>query len=398
MIPQRLYCRIIKVNRPHNSLLSWLPWIHTYMINDKSNQFSTEYLPTLDGWRAIAIILVLFSHGFESFYLFLDISPANYAEEIRKIGLLGVQIFFGLSGLLITTKLLQEENRNGSVSLKGFYWRRAFRILPASLFFLTIAGLLAWIGVLNISWERWLSTLTFAANYSNAEHNWYLGHFWSLAVEEHFYFIWPIIFILLKFTEKRIVFVLISIILLAIWRALDFRYQIIGDDSAKFWGRTDIAVDGILWGVLLALMLSHLRFYTILTSLLKHSLAWPILLFTLVVLQSLSDIHWTLTLGLISIKALVIPLLIATTILQFNTWKGIILEFSLLRYIGRLSYSLYLWQQLFLVWNNERISTMDLVQTFPVNLFSLFLCANFSLFFIEKPLINWSRNYRKRLS
>lgn len=366
------------------------------MINDNSNKLHTEYLPTLDGWRAIAIILVLFSHGFESFYLFLDISPSHYADGIRKIGLLGVQIFFGLSGLLITTKLLQEEHKNSSISLRGFYWRRAFRILPASLFFLLIAGLLAWIGILDISFERWLSTVFFAANYTNSEHSWYLGHFWSLAVEEHFYFIWPIIFIMLKGANKRIIFALSSIIILIIWRILDFRFQIIGDQPAKFWGRTDIAVDGILWGVLFALVQSNERFHSILISILKHSLAWPILLFTLVVLQSFPDMHWLLSLCLTSIKAIVIPLLILTTLIQINTWKATILEYSLLRYIGRLSYSLYLWQQLFLVWNYEKVSTMATVQTFPVNLLVLFFCANLSLFLIERPFINWSRNYNKK--
>lgn len=359
-------------------------------------QPSTDYLPTLDGWRAIAIGLVLLCHGFESALGFLTLSPAVYAETIKDLGLLGVQIFFGLSGLLITTKLIQEERSAGGVSLLAFYWRRAFRILPASLFFLVIVGFLTWQGFLKISMERWLSTLLFAANYTHAEHSWYLGHFWSLAVEEHFYFIWPVIFVCLKSGNQRLTMAIIFILLIAIWRMLDFRFQIVGDVPAKFWGRTDIAADGILCGVMMALIHQHERLQPYLIRFLKHALTWPFLLLALICLQFTSGLHWTLAFGLLSIKALLIPLLILTTLQQSSSLKGKILESSLFRYIGRLSYSLYLWQQLFLVWDDHRVPSLSFVQSFPANLLALFICANLSLMWIEKPMIAWSRNFLKR--
>ena len=211
-----------------------------------------NYLPTLDGWRSVAIALVLFAHASESL---LDAIPLNFLANLgslKMVGLIGVQLFFGLSGFLITSKLLEEEARHGRISLAAFYIRRSFRILPAALAFLSVIALLAMAGVLDISPARWFSTLFFAANYSWAEHSWYLGHFWSLAVEEHFYFLWPAAFLLLRGRGARLALVLSLALLVALWRAVDFKFQLTGSTPAVFWGRTDIQADGILWGVLIA--------------------------------------------------------------------------------------------------------------------------------------------------
>ena len=87
---------------------------------------SEDYIPTLDGWRAIAISLVLLSHS------------ARSSATAEHLGFLGVALFFGISGYLICTKLLVERERSGKISLKRFYWRRGFRILPGSLIYLGV--------------------------------------------------------------------------------------------------------------------------------------------------------------------------------------------------------------------------------------------------------------------
>jgi len=353
------------------------------------------YLPTLDGWRAVAIGLVLLAHGSESMQLVINSPWLAHSALFKQLGLLGVQLFFGLSGFLITSKLLEEEARHGRVSLKSFYWRRAFRILPASLFFLAVVGALALGGVLDISLGRWLSTLLFAANYSHAEHSWYLGHFWSLAVEEHFYFLWPLIFVLLSISRRRVALALGLALLVALWRAIDFKLQLVGSSPAQFWGRTDIAVDGILWGVLLALLHDHETFKPLLQRLLTHPLSWPALAVALLLIQATPNLNWKLDFALISLKAALIPMLMLGTLLQSSSFKSRVLESAPFRYVGRLSYSLYLWQQLFLVWNDERVVGLALVQTFPVNLLALYICASLSLRFIETPMIalghRWAR-------
>jgi len=353
------------------------------------------YLPTLDGWRAVAIGLVLLAHGSESMQLVFNSTWLAHSALFKQLGLLGVQLFFGLSGFLITSKLLEEEARHDQVSLRGFYWRRAFRILPASLVFLAVVGALAFAGVLNISLGRWLSTLLFAANYSQAEHSWYLGHFWSLAVEEHFYFLWPLAFVLLSISRRRIALALGLALLVALWRALDFKLQLSGATPAQFWGRTDIAVDGILWGVLLALLYANAAIRPYLQRFLMHPLTWPALAITVMLVQAMPSLNWKLDFALISVKAALIPLLMLGTLLQSSSAKSRLLESAPFRHVGRLSYSLYLWQQLFLVWNDERVTGLAIVQTFPLNLLALYLCASVSLRFIETPMIalghRWAR-------
>ncbi len=345
------------------------------------------YLPTLDGWRAIAIALVLLAHGSESMQLVFNSDWLAHSAAFKKLGLLGVQVFFGLSGFLITSKLIEEESRRGQVSLRSFYIRRAFRILPASVFFLAVVGLLALTGVLDVSLGRWLSTLLFAANYTQAEHSWYLGHFWSLAVEEHFYFLWPAAFLLLKISRPRMALVLAMALLVAVWRALDFKFQITGSSPAVFWGRTDIQADGILWGVLMALLYGDAVFKQRLQRLYALPLGWPLLLSALLLIEALPSGNWKLDFALITVKAVLIPLLILGTVVQSRRLTGRVLESAPLRLLGRLSYSLYLWQQLFLVWSAERVTGLAWVQVFPYNLIAVFVCASLSLLLIENPLI-----------
>lgn len=345
------------------------------------------YLPTLDGWRAVAIVLVLLAHGSESMQLVFNSDWLAHSATFKKLGLLGVQLFFGLSGFLITSKLMEEESWRGQVSLRSFYIRRAFRILPASVFFLMVVGGLALSGVLDVSLGRWLSTLLFAANYSQAEHSWYLGHFWSLAVEEHFYFLWPAAFLLLKISRRRVALVVAMALLIALWRALDFRFQITGSSPAVFWGRTDIQADGILWGVLTALLYGDAVFKRRLQQFYALPLGWPLLLAALLLIEALPSGNWKLDFVLISVKAMLIPLLILGTVVQSSGLTGRVLESVPFRLLGRLSYSLYLWQQLFLVWSDERVAGLVWVQVFPYNLVAVFVCASLSLLLIENPLI-----------
>jgi peptidoglycan/LPS O-acetylase OafA/YrhL len=355
-----------------------------------------NYLPTLDGWRSVAIALVLFAHASESL---LDAIPLNFLANLgslKMVGLIGVQLFFGLSGFLITSKLLEEEARHGRISLAAFYIRRSFRILPAALAFLSVIALLAMAGVLDISPARWFSTLFFAANYSWAEHSWYLGHFWSLAVEEHFYFLWPAAFLLLRGRGARLALVLSLALLVALWRAVDFKFQLTGSTPAVFWGRTDIQADGILWGVLIALLYADPIWKHRLRQFFVAAPSWPLLCLLLLALEGLPELNWKLSFALISMKAILMPLLILGTLVQSTRLPGRVLETSALRWVGRLSYSLYLWQQLFLVWREDRVAGLDWLQVFPLNLLAVFVCASMSLQLVETPLIAIGHRIAKR--
>src|SRR5271163_3429525 len=114
-------------------------------------------IPTLDGWRAVAVGAVLIHHVARGLFL----READYDFDITRYGAFGVDIFFGLSGLLITKLLLDEWQRGGSFDLPGFYIRRAFRILPPYLAFLAVYSIA---GLWQSGWEL-ASCLLFFRNY-----------------------------------------------------------------------------------------------------------------------------------------------------------------------------------------------------------------------------------------
>jgi peptidoglycan/LPS O-acetylase OafA/YrhL len=107
----------------------------------------------------------------------------------------------------------------------------------------------------------------------------------------------------------------------------------------------------------------------------------------LLLIETLPSGNWKLDFALISLKAMLIPLLILGTVVQDKRLTSRMLESAPLRLVGRLSYSLYLWQQLFLVWSDERVAGLAWVQVFPYNLIAVFVCAGLSLLLIENPLI-----------
>ncbi len=117
------------------------------------------YLPTLDGWRAIAIAAVLLDHGTEM--LFRRSSWYSYL----RTGPNGVSLFFAISGFLICSRLLEEEQLCGRISLKGFYIRRACRILPAAFTYLAVLALLAVCGLVIVTPLEWWSCILFFRNY-----------------------------------------------------------------------------------------------------------------------------------------------------------------------------------------------------------------------------------------
>lgn len=147
------------------------------------------YLPTLDGWRAIACALVVVDHTARGMGL---ATPSAFIH-----GQHGVNIFFGLSGLLITTKLIEEREQTGTISLVNFYRRRVFRRFPAAFVFLAVVAVLA-----SLSWVP-LKPIDFAAcvfylrNFCDSSSSMVTSHFWSLAIEEQFYLPVPVMILLL---------------------------------------------------------------------------------------------------------------------------------------------------------------------------------------------------------
>ena len=347
---------------------------------------SKDYRPTLDGWRAIAILLVMFAHGgSELFY-----PGGRYASPVwyslSRHGVFGVDLFFGISGLLICGRLLDEREKTGGISLGSFYIRRVFRILPPAFAYLATVGLLAVAGVIVVSPREWLSSVFFSRNYivMPPDTGWYTGHFWSLAVEEHFYLIWPAALIALGSSRARRYLPGIAIAV-ALWRVVDFHWfhqQIWpGVLSDSIYERTDTRFDGLLWGCWIALIASVPAYRAILarrlTAIVLAGLV--IALIACIALNPPLQMAW---------ESFLVPLVLAGTVLNPTMRFSKILEAPPIRWIGRISYSLYLWQQLFLVSSKmPRPLPFGSVQEWPLNIVAVFVCASASYYLLERPLV-----------
>lgn len=342
---------------------------------------ATRYIPTLDGWRAIAVLLVLFSHAGHAYAR--QLPNESWLDHIGT-GTQGVNIFFGLSGLLITSRLLEEWAQHGSISLRRFYIRRAFRILPPALLVLAVIALLGAIGRLPVVPRELVAAALFFRNYLPALltpdfAGFFTAHYWSLAVEEHFYLVWPAL--LLVCGSRRGLWAAIAIAIgIAAWRRVELLHMIATRHTVDplYFVRTDLRIDSIMWGAALALLLARPGARRRIEANLTPLVCLAVAALYLLVVRGF-DGRPTIW------EALLVPLLIATTMLRPGSVVGRLLETSPMRWLGRLSYSLYLWE-LFFVFRGVP-QTLGVLQTFPLNLVLTFACAIASYYFVERPLI-----------
>jgi peptidoglycan/LPS O-acetylase OafA/YrhL len=349
--------------------------------NECPGSSSSSHLPTLDGWRALAICGVLIGHGRASLF-----PSEGLRYSLAAYGGLGVDLFFAISGYLITTRLLEEQRRRGRISLGRFYIRRACRILPPYLSYLLVIGILAICGLVAVRPLEWVSCLLFFRNYlaCHAFGSWHTAHFWSLAVEEHFYLLWPGLLVGLGISRARRLVVVFALFLAA-WRWWDFRVQWseMALPGVSWFQRTDIRLDGLLWGCWMALLLEVPGWKDRLARLLG-----PVPWFGLVAVY-IGCVAFEPPLALLW-RTIFSPAILVGTVLQPATLPGRVLEAAPMRWLGRLSYSLYVWQQLFLLGDqSSQPLPLGVFQEWPVNFIMIFACAMASFYLIEKPMIKW---------
>jgi peptidoglycan/LPS O-acetylase OafA/YrhL len=337
------------------------------------------YLPTLDGWRAIAIVGVLLDHGTASF---LRGSP--WYSYLRT-GPNGVSLFFAISGFLICSRLLEEEQIFGRISLKGFYLRRACRILPAAFTYLGVLALLGVSGLLIVTPLEWWSCVLFFRNYLPPEWirvGWggYTIHYWSLAVEEHFYLLWPALLAFSGRVRARYVAAGLAAAV-AMWRWWDFHHQLVNRylPGLLFPSRTDVRLDALLLGCLAALVVAEPRWRAWLDRLFTGRVWWAFVVAYLLT-QAVTRRH---DYGMQ--ESALLALLVAGTVLHPVGIVGRVLENPVMKWVGRLSYSLYLWQQLFLIPGARW--PLSILQRAPWNLILVFLLAAASYELVERPMI-----------
>jgi peptidoglycan/LPS O-acetylase OafA/YrhL len=349
----------------------------------RETQSRGGYLPTLDGWRAVAILMVMIYHGTVSLFVKDGLYPNLKLQQLVGYGTWGVPIFFAISGFLISTRLLHEEREKGRINLSAFYVRRSCRILPPYLTYLGVLGVIAATGVISVQRIEWLSSVLFFRNYVTPLHfGIYTSHFWSLAIEEHFYLLWPTLLVLCGARRARWAVVVLALGV-AGWRSFEFRHHWLVHllPGAGFSQRTDIRIDGLLWGCWVALLYMIPDYRGLLTRWLTP---WRWLTIVAVFIACMLSRLPLTALWL----SLLLPFILLGTVMHPSAFVGRVLESSLLRWIGRLSYSLYIWQQLFLI-SNDGIHSYPLgaLQRIPFNYFVVFCCAVLSYYLIERPAI-----------
>ena len=337
-------------------------------------------LPGLDGFRMIAVFSVMFYHAGVEFFF-----TARH----------GVAGFFVLSGFLITWLLLREWQKSEHISLRDFYIRRTLRIFPAYYAFVFV----------TVGWDLYresdaikemiIPSLLYFVNYHNAMEGHStasVAHLWSLAVEEQFYLIWPILLIiLLKLGRTYVVgFLCGAIILVMLWRSLAFSVLEFGQSWA--YNAFDTRFDNLAIGCLLAFIVQNHRARIFLQQISAQFWMPLVTLGLLGVSINLDNAHYlygpAFTIDAFLLAVLLVQLIIQSqgVVFQWLNWRPVV-------YLGIISYPLYLW-------HGRGLEVGEKLQMLPeglqvgVGMIAAILLASTSYHFIEKPCLRMKAKFQ----
>lgn len=359
-------------------------------------------IPSLDGIRAVLVVVVFTAHllGTKNFPLARDALPMEHWAY------LAMRIFFIISGFLITGILLRELDRKGTIGLSRFYFKRTFRIFPAYYVFLLVMASVSFLGMIRLNPGDLLHAVTYTANY-NPDRAWHLGHTWSLSVEEQFYMLWPLVLLLLG--KQRAMWTLVALMaVIPLWRilllALPGGTPGVGVFQAGMGHTFDTTADVIAVGCLLAILRPRLWEFGPYRRLLQSPWMAAVLLFAVIVplIPEIADrmnegvaryglltAHQAVGLPAVNIC---IGVLLDWAMRNPAGQLGRFLNTPLAIKVGMMSYSLYLWQQVFLNRHSQHFIT-----AFPLNVILAIACGWASYRFVEMPCLAWrERLDRKR--
>lgn len=335
-----------------------------------TNLLSRGRIPSLDGMRGICILLILASH---------TVGSSNFQRLyfVGDLAALGLVVFFVLSGFLITTVLMREQSRSGSISLKNFYIRRFLRIFPVAYLYMTVVGVLSFLGIIGLRPHD----LAFAVSYLMDFHHdrsWYLGHLWYLTVEEQFYLLWPATVLIVGF-RRAFVLALATLAFIPFSRIAIPR---LFPAMPPAFGIPD-GTASILTGCVLAFSFQWMTT--------KRALTSKLFLFALMGAAGLRIYTWNHGYPLHGFSY-VINVLIALAVFRCisvpGDWLGMILNNKALVFVGGLSYSIYVWQQLFLPPTPPGSS-------FPGNILAALAAALCSYYLIERPCLSLKKRFTR---
>jgi peptidoglycan/LPS O-acetylase OafA/YrhL len=308
----------------------------------------------IDGFRGVAVLCVVSAHSLEYRFELSRLVSIRFSKISVPLAEMGVQLFFVISGYIITTLLVREEADSGRINIPAFYIRRFLRILPPLLAYFAALFALRSAGVINFDPAIVRNSALFTCNTGFTRCGWWAAHTWSLAVEEQFYLAWPLLLMFLP-PARRSMFLLILIALL-LGGLILVRYH---------WHNNWISFSCIAAGALYSLSPRLRDFIGAHAS----YAAWLIagLLFGLGAILFLKPL-------LVLTPFLIMFILFSARELPLISR---ILTSMPLQAVGLCSYSLYLWQQVFLARPSQYNQMLPLA--------ALPLLVALSYFLIEKP-------------
>ena len=359
-----------------------------YIRTQLNSPFSTpdfldkSYYPSLDGWRAVAVVLVIGEH------LKNNIGSNSIYAKIASLvffGRLGVDIFFVLSGFLITSILLKEKIKTGKINIGRFFLRRVLRIFPVLYLYLICCFLLNQFFQPNIAYISFIWPAICVSNiiYSDPM----LAHTWTLSVEEQYYLFWPVT---LNFFKYPVLLYLVLIILLPIAKIIIYYNS---TNFNVYFEHIYIPATTILTGSIAAII----SFKKIIQQTYFKASLFIISILLVFIIFYLQN-HGLFGIIMLPFGTLISNLLIAYAIIySLNCQEHTVVKFlnhPITIKIGLTSYSIYIWQQLFLQPNGTYHQWQKLA-FFPVNLLLIGVKSYLSYHYYEGYFLRLKVKYIK---
>jgi peptidoglycan/LPS O-acetylase OafA/YrhL len=331
-------------------------------------------IPSLDGLRAISVALVVISHLL--WHPDFIAIRAIYAKWFAPLGGLGVRVFFVISGFLITSLLVRELATHNRINLAKFYFRRTLRIFPPYYFYVAAIFIAVAIGWIQLPPGDMLHALTYTVNY-NIERSSYLGHAWSLSVEEQFYLLWPAV-LLIAGKRYGLYTALLVMAICPVVRVFFRHFTALPPYELAY--RFETIADSLAAGCTLAILYDWLNLQQLYHRILRSRLF--ILVPIIIYFASLLPMRSRYLLFGFTLQNLGIAACIAWAIKYSNSKTGMLLNSRPMVFIGVMSYSIYLWQQPFLSPDSTSV-----VSRYPLNLLFIAAASLISYYCLECPAL-----------